>query len=177
MGLRQIRIEFQPLLAMEFRSVDPCAARIEAEVFSCADIRECRVCEGEFGICGYGAVQRGDSSVKRFKVFRVAFAKPFEKFVVSAGVGRVAVARLKRFTSEFSCQSLGHAPADFILDFENTLERKIVFFSENHFTRMQIKRLKGTPPLRSQLLNTSLQHVANSHRTANREGVGSTGIL
>src|ERR1700730_1268214 len=104
MGLRQIGIQLEPLLAMEFGPVDPRAARVEAEVFSGADIRECRVCKGEFGICGYGAVQRGNGSVQRFKVFGIAFAKPFEKFAVSARIGGVAVARLQRTTSKFSCQ-------------------------------------------------------------------------
>src|SRR6202171_1722502 len=126
MGLRQIRIQLQPFLAMEFRSVDPRAARVEAEIFSGTDIRECRVCEGEIGICGYGAVQCGDGSVQRFKIFGIDFAKPFEKFDVSSRIVGVAVALLHRTTSEFSCQGLGYAFADFILDLENTLEREIV---------------------------------------------------
>src|ERR1700724_1917816 len=136
MGLGQIRIQLQPSLAMKFGSVDPRAARVEAEIFSGTDIRECRVCECELGICDYGAVQRGDGSVQRFEVFGIAFAKPFEKFAVSTGIGGVAIARLQRTASEFSCQGIGYALADFILDFENTLERESVFFSENNFPHM-----------------------------------------
>src|ERR1700682_1655706 len=139
MGLSQIRIQLQPLLAMEFRSVDPRAAGVEAEIFSGTDIRECRVCEGKFWICGYGPVERGNRFVQRFKVFGIAFAKPFEKFAVSARIGGVAIARLQRTTPEFSCQGFGYTFADFILDFENTLQCEIVFFSENNFPHMRVK--------------------------------------
>src|ERR1700739_560116 len=56
MGLRQIRVQLPRLLAMEFRSIDPRAARVEAEILTCTNIGGCRVCEGEFGICDDGAV-------------------------------------------------------------------------------------------------------------------------
>src|SRR5260370_33140151 len=124
---------------MEFLSVDPQAARVVTEIFSGTNIRECRVCEGEFGIRAYGAVQRGNSSVQRFKVFGIAFAKPFEKVAVSAGIGCVAFARPGRTAPEFSCQGLGYAFAALILDFENTLEREIAFFGEINFPRVRVK--------------------------------------
>src|SRR5260370_40707827 len=113
---------------MEFRSVDPHAARVVTEIFSGTNIRESRVCEGEFGIRAYGAVQRGNSSVQRFKLSGIAFAKPFEKVAVTAGIGCVAFARPGRTAPQFSCQGLGDAFADLLLDFESTLEREIVFF-------------------------------------------------
>ena len=118
--------------------------------------------QGKFRIAFDGCRQVFDGARECFVTIGVTFPETSHEFVVSLRVATVPVGRLRHSSRNPSLQRFHHAAPDFVLHPENVFSHEVMLFRIRDLLRRTIEELRRDAPVWSELLDVSLQHVADA---------------
>src|SRR5262245_57360276 len=103
-----------------------------------------------------------DGAFHLLTIVGIAIAKTRHELVVRLGFAAVPVTGPRQRRSKAALKRLDCAAADFILNVEYIFQSKVVFLGERDRLSLGVEELHRHSPLRAELLDISLQGVADS---------------
>lgn len=113
--------------------------------------------QAEFRVDLDGSGQMLDGALHRFLPVGVTLAQAGHEFAVRLRVAAVAVASFARNRREPALKRSGNLASNFVLNFEDVLQLRVVFAGKHDFLSGGVEKLHGDAPLDSQLLHITLQ--------------------